>query len=337
MRHPPGLSRWTARTGPRNAPSRSAEGREKVQPRVGTWSSPTSRLPPLANCGPSSECLTPAVGPAACGLTNRLILQSILQNKVVFSSEGMTLFALDRLYSLKAALSAYYKTRSPLRLEDAANELRRLVLANKGSKVPRADLLRSYDWLSISHSAVTDLDRMYKRMYGGQEGIGAISGINDTRMRTVAKPTTGSDDKSRDKDPKEYDIKIALANQAREKSPSSPKMPVLKLQTKFDARSKDEDTQDDSSAISTAKPSGWLPIMLQPFHSSSIDGILSAGVMSPGPSPARLGPRTPNGYEDISPVTRGEWGFLMIDDAFQGRKNKATVGTCWSPASFSRI
>jgi len=23
------------------------------------------------------------------------------------------------------------------------------------------------------------------------------------------------------------------------------------------------------------------------------------------------GPMTPNGYDDISPITRGEWGFLM--------------------------
>jgi hypothetical protein len=27
---------------------------------------------------------------------------------------------------------------------------------------------------------------------------------------------------------------------------------------------------------------------------------------------ARVGPMTPNGYDDISPITRGEWGLLMV-------------------------
>lgn len=31
----------------------------------------------------------------------------------------------------------------------------------------------------------------------------------------------------------------------------------------------------------------------------------------------REGPTTPNGYEDISPITRGEWGFLMVSDPFR--------------------
>lgn len=29
------------------------------------------------------------------------------------------------------------------------------------------------------------------------------------------------------------------------------------------------------------------------------------------------GPATPNGYDDISPITRGEWGFLMVSDPFR--------------------
>jgi hypothetical protein len=37
----------------------------------------------------------------------------------------------------------------------------------------------------------------------------------------------------------------------------------------------------------------------------------------------RVGPMTPNGYDDISPITRGEWGFLMF-----GKGRTAGVGTC---------
>ncbi|KAK4237056.1 hypothetical protein C8A03DRAFT_35015 [Achaetomium macrosporum] len=37
----------------------------------------------------------------------------------------------------------------------------------------------------------------------------------------------------------------------------------------------------------------------------------------------RIGPMTPNGYDDISPITRGEWGFLMF-----GKGKTAKVETC---------
>jgi hypothetical protein len=44
------------------------------------------------------------------------------------------------------------------------------------------------------------------------------------------------------------------------------------------------------------------------------------------PSPQaqeRVGPTTPNGYDDISPITRGEWGFLMF-----GKGRVAGVEMC---------
>lgn len=45
-----------------------------------------------------------------------------------------------------------------------------------------------------------------------------------------------------------------------------------------------------------------------------------------GQSSQRLGPVTPNGADDLSPITRGEWGFLMVSDPFRTRT--AAVETC---------
>jgi hypothetical protein len=39
------------------------------------------------------------------------------------------------------------------------------------------------------------------------------------------------------------------------------------------------------------------------------------------------GPTTPNGYDDISPVTRGEWGFLFKGEGWKGART-AAVETC---------
>uniref|UniRef100_A0A0D2XZK9 DUF7582 domain-containing protein n=1 Tax=Fusarium oxysporum (strain Fo5176) TaxID=660025 RepID=A0A0D2XZK9_FUSOF len=79
-----------------------------------------------------TEWLSPAVRASSCGLTNQLIHSSIIQNEVLFCSEGLTVLSLDRLYSLKSALSSYSKTKSHLRLEDAVDELRRIILVTNG-------------------------------------------------------------------------------------------------------------------------------------------------------------------------------------------------------------
>lgn len=43
--------------------------------------------------------------------------------------------------------------------------------------------------------------------------------------------------------------------------------------------------------------------------------------------PHRRGPITPNGFEDITPVTKGEWCFLMVGEGWrEGRK--MAVETC---------
>lgn len=43
--------------------------------------------------------------------------------------------------------------------------------------------------------------------------------------------------------------------------------------------------------------------------------------------PHRRGPVTPNGFEDLTPITKGEWCFLMVGDGWsQGRT--VAVETC---------
>ena len=71
----------------------------------------------------------------------------------------------------------------------------------------------------------------------------------------------------------------------------------------------------------------------------SIDSIMNGGTC-PTPIDSRLqalrqedrhtAPITPNGYDDISPITRGEWGFFMNGHEWgqsKGRR-KAAVEMC---------
>ncbi|WYZ40522.1 hypothetical protein EsH8_IV_000863 [Colletotrichum jinshuiense] len=261
-----------------------------------------------------SEWLPPVVDGSASGLTSSLIRRSIVQNEVLFASEGLTLVSLDHLYTFKAALSSYSRTNAPLRLEDAVDELRRLILSRAGKKVSKSDLLRSYDWLSVTDAALAEVDKMYRRAYGGPDRIGAIEGVGSAAQveETVRELEIQLDD-----------TMAASMGTIRISKPPSPKGPALKLQTNFDPkpqqlpleiRGYDDEEDEDLTARPERQPpmSVWSPV--------SIAEVLHEDRQASGPM-------TPNGYDDISPITRGEWGFLMGPSGV-GSGRTAPVMTC---------
>ncbi|WQF76049.1 hypothetical protein CDEST_01063 [Colletotrichum destructivum] len=262
-----------------------------------------------------TEWLPPVVDGSACGLTSNLIRRSIVQNEVLFASEGLTLVSLDRLYTFKAALSSYSRTGAPLRLEDAVDELRRLVLSRAGRKVSKSDLLRSYDWLSVTDAALAEVDKMYRRAYGGPDRVGAIEGVGSAAQveRTVRELE------------RELDETLAAAvDTIRIAKPPSPKGPTLKLQTNFDTKPQQpprevrgEDVSEDDEDL-TARPERQPPVSI--WSPVSIAEVLHDDRQ-------QTGPMTPNGYDDISPITRGEWGFLMGPSKVGGGRT-APVMTC---------
>lgn len=278
-----------------------------------------------------SGWLVPFTSPSTRDLTTQLFHSSVVQNEILFSSDGLTLLTLDRLYSIKSALSSYSKTTSALRLEDAVDELRRYVLANNGRKVTRSDLLRSYDWLSVSNSAITDLDRMYRRAYGGPELMGGIAGMPLGRpikpFVLQLPPKSRFDDwEDGSLSPSSTILDEGIVNVAmtavKFARPPTPRKigPSLKLQTDFSPKPKPESPDqagkaakggDSDDQCHTARPvdrsaaSMWnsrftIDQMLSPAANQGLQ------VHSPA-----IGPMTPHAYDDISPVTRGEWGFLM--------------------------
>ncbi|KAI8626854.1 hypothetical protein F5Y19DRAFT_191653 [Xylariaceae sp. FL1651] len=351
----------------------------------------------------------PAITTAsACGLNADLVRRSILQNEVLFSSEGLTLLGLDRLYSFKAALATYARSiftpnptiltplRSPglsnhpinslpptspsttadsSRLEDAVDSLRRLVLANSDRPVLKADLYRNFCWMGVSSTALADVEQMYRRAYGGPERRGpfevpaAVTNewrereqeanakrIGHVKIRTpptpktqttpVLKLNTNVPTTPRVVRPKPKAVPQVMV--AGRKATTDTKSSLLdadndtnkerrsdveKLEISIDGleiATKHSGYYDEEDGDRTAHPlrDGPLrPSMFWPNGNAlgaSIDELLSP---VDNRQSQRLGPTTPNGYEDISPITRGEWGFLFKGDTWtQGRT--AAVETC---------
>ncbi|KAG5931193.1 hypothetical protein E4U53_001895 [Claviceps sorghi] len=305
--------------------------------------------------------LRPAVSPTTYGLGSQLFTNSVIQHDVLFSSDGITILSLDRLYSLKAALASYARTKAPPRLEDAVDELRRYVLATHGAKVTRSDLCRAYDWLNVGPGAVADLDAMYRRAYGGPDQVGAIAGLeHDHPGEAHGSPAPPSHDQPAELAPEQIGLALTTLPEttARPSSPSSapsltiqtgcPSPRPLVLRSKWGYEDEDDEFDDDNNdqdahptptppaqdhdgnpkpQIQDSSPPAPPPAMgFVPCPSTSIDARL-LGTSPDGTSTQDHRPMTPNGYEDISPITRGEWGFLMVDESFRGGRT-VNVETC---------
>ena len=179
-----------------------------------------------------------------CPRTNDMIRRSLNQNSVLFSAEGLTLYALDHLYTFKSQLYTYSRSLSQHDLEYAVDELHRLVLAQHGRRITKGYLMRAYDWMNINLAALTEVNGQYKITYGG---VKQFDGIH-------------------------------MQNEEKRSPPP--------LKTRFNS---------------------WEFKTLESLRGSR--------------------PVTPNTWEELTPVTKGEWLCLMVGDGW-GKDQTASVVSC---------
>jgi hypothetical protein len=221
---------------------------------------------------PTSPVHQSQASAVSTGLGDDLIRRSLQQNDLLFSNEGLTLLSLDRVYSFKLALSTYSRLvatqsqpltpttptwpfPSPETLSEnrrieaqqaakihAVDELRLLTLSQHGRAISKSYLLRAYDHLSISMTALRAVNEAYKSCFH-------CDGVEIEAVR----------------------LPIGL-----------PLRQGLSLRTGY---SKDIN--------------GGNFVM---------DG--SDGIQRLDRGPHFRAPATPGGYDDVTPITRGEWGFL---------------------------
>lgn len=103
-----------------------------------------------------------------------MIRRSLNQNSVIFSSEGLTLYALDHLYTFKSQLFTYSRSLTHHDLESTVDELHRLILAQQGRRITKGYLLRAYDWMNLNLAALDRVNEHYKIAYGGVQRYGGI-------------------------------------------------------------------------------------------------------------------------------------------------------------------
>jgi hypothetical protein len=245
------------------------------------------------NIPPRSGWLSPKslTSTSNCPLTRDLITRSLTQNETLFSSEGLTLLSLDHIYTFKCHLHTYSRTLSPSDLTQAVDELRRLVLAQNGQRTTKGYLMRAYEWLGVSLSALVDVNEGYKTAYGGPKRYGGIEvpAPAPARPSPPALKTTFATTELN---------KMKLSVSYTPTSPAATGTPIREVEVGESAKGRDQ------------KADLW-----------GNEGLKEDR------GPHRRGPLTPNGFEDITPVTKGEWCFLMVGEGWKEART-ATVETC---------
>ncbi len=167
------------------------------------------------------------------------------------------------------------------------------MLAQNGRRVTKGYLIRAYEWLGVSLAALVDVNEGYKTAYGGKTRTGGIEVVNEERTSPPPLKTNFEM-----KEIRKMKIKVAFGCDA---SPTA------------------------SSSGNSSEDEGAAPLIEVGESAKGKDAIVDGIREDRGPH--RRGPATPNGFEDITPVTKGEWCFLMVGDGWKEAKTAAVV-TC---------
>lgn len=107
-----------------------------------------------------------------------VVHRSLLQNQVIFSSEGLTLITVDLCFALKAKMESLSINFFIEDLEDAVLILRRLVIVYRGRPLTKGYIGRSYPRMEVSDQTLLRLNAEYEWQFGTR----GVVGVNDEYM-----------------------------------------------------------------------------------------------------------------------------------------------------------
>lgn len=149
--------------------------------------------------------------------------------------------------------------------------------------------MRAYDWLGVSLAALVDVNEGYKVAYGGEKRVGGIQVQDEERKSPPPLKTSFKMEEI-----KKMRLTFSTYPQDGDVSPSKQ---IREVEVGESAKGPDSGLSVESSVVKEDR------------------------------GPHRRGPVTPNGFEDITPVTKGEWCFLMVGEGWKEART-AAVETC---------
>lgn len=215
-----------------------------------------------------------------------LIEQSLRQNEILFSQEGLTLLNVDRIYTLKRRLCVLAQNQKCIKNEEkylssCVQLLNKTIASCQGRPFSYGFFHRAYEHLNVTDDLLRKVAEAYKTRYG-QEGIVIITPKSSPALPAVAPTATAS----------------------TKKEPTR-KSPVMRT--------------------AAANPRIRRPPVMAAASSSSASRHHRAPSRVPSRAGTpRRGPKTPVSASDVTPITRNEWNIL-IGPEFWANKPTVTM------------
>lgn len=273
-----------------------------------------------------------------------LVQQSIMQNEVVFSREGLTLLNVDRIYTFKRRL-CILSSKGP-HVEDeyvtsCVGLLHRTIQDFQGRPFSKAFFHRVYEQLDVRDELLMRIGAVYRRCYGVEGIVVPETGVAELPARTLVSS-------------KKSAARLASKRGMKEVMQSVPE--VTKPETTAPAPTSTAAATAPGTGTATATATAAPPAIkvlpanppankplpakpnlparpnpTRPVRKSPLRGAIRSPRESGPPRsrmPTKRGPKTPQSASDVTPITRNEWNMLVGTDF---RHVKPTV-TKWTPS-----
>ncbi|KAF7518382.1 hypothetical protein PCG10_000502 [Penicillium crustosum] len=233
---------------------------------------------------------------------DHLVKQSILQNEVIFSQEGLTLLNMDRIYTFKRRM-CILSTRPFSRddkqsMSSCVRLLHRIVKDFSGRPFSKAFFHRVYEQLDVPDEQLTAVAVAYKNVHN-EDAI--ILPVQAKAPAPAPVPTPAPV-------PAQVEPIVPLKVAANVQ---------VKVQAKVQAKAQPKATE----RVILKPKADPIPIRVKAerpreVKRSPIQTV--RGRRQPPPSKMRgqnkRGPKTPLSASDVTPITRNEWNILVSQD-----------------------
>lgn len=237
---------------------------------------------------------------------DHLVKQSILQNEVIFSQEGLTLLNMDRIYIFKRRM-CILSTRPFSRddeqsMSSCVRLLHRIVKDFSGRPFSKAFFHRVYEQLDVPDEQLTAVAVAYKNVHNEDAIILPVQAKAPAPVPVPAPAPVPA--KAEPVVPVKVAAKIQAKSQANVQA---------KVQTKVQPKA--------AERVILKPKADPIPIRVKAerpreVKRSPIQTV--RGRRQPPPSKMRghnkRGPKTPLSASDVTPITRNEWNILVGQD-----------------------
>ncbi|CDM27075.1 hypothetical protein DTO013E5_4260 [Penicillium roqueforti] len=252
---------------------------------------------------------------------DHLVKQSILQNEVIFSQEGLTLLNMDRIYTFKRRMCILstrpFSCNGGQSMSSCVRLLHRIVADFAGRPFSKAFFYRVYEQLDVPDEQLTAVAVAYKNVHNQDAIILPVQAKAPAPALTTAStaPSTAAALVS-----VPVPASVSAPVQAKVEA-TIPAKVTAKVQPKVQAEVQAKAQLKAAERVILKPKTDPIPIRVRAERPREVKRSPIQTVRGRRQPPSsrmrghnKRGPKTPLSASDVTPITRNEWNILVSQD-----------------------